>query len=227
METATMDEYIQEALRQGFIRPSTSPASASLFFVAKMDGGLMSCIDYKGLNQIIKKFHFLLPLMPAILEQLCSEHIFTKLDLRSMYNLTHIWEGDIWKTVFSTTTGHYAYWVRPYGLAITLAVFQSFVSKVFQDKYLLHKYLIVYTDDMLVYSLNLEDRFCHVSSVSVRVQKHSLYVKAEKWQFHLSYVSFLEYVIMAKGVCIEEWKVPDQFSKGCSLIPLPGLLTNC
>ncbi|XP_056329085.1 uncharacterized protein LOC130241386 [Danio aesculapii] len=115
-ETKAMEEYIQEALSQGYIRPSTSPAASSFFFVAKKDGGLRPCIDYRILNQGTVKFCYPLPLVPAALEQLRSAKIFTKLDLRSTYNLVRIREGDEWKTAFVTPTGHYEYLVMPYGL---------------------------------------------------------------------------------------------------------------
>ncbi len=116
-EQKAMEEYIEEALQQGYIRPSTSPAASSFFFVAKKDGGLRPCIDYQGLNKITVKFRYPLPLVPAALEHLRGATIFTKLDLRSAYNLIRIREGDEWKTAFVTPTGHYEYLVMPCGLA--------------------------------------------------------------------------------------------------------------
>ncbi|KAI2647280.1 Transposon Tf2-6 polyprotein [Labeo rohita] len=93
-----MKAYIEEELAKGFIRPSTSLASARFFFVQKKDGGLQPCIDYRSLNNITAKFRYPLPLVPAALEQLCSARFFTKLDLRNAYNLIRICEGDEWKT---------------------------------------------------------------------------------------------------------------------------------
>ncbi|XDV30709.1 hypothetical protein PO909_033561 [Leuciscus waleckii] len=86
-ETQAMEEYIEEAMNSGFIRPSTSPAAAGFFFVEKKDGGLHPCIDYRGLNNVTVKFRYPLPLVPAALEQLREAKIYTKLDLRSAYNL--------------------------------------------------------------------------------------------------------------------------------------------
>ncbi len=130
-EAESMKSYIEEELAKGFLRPSTSPASAGFFFVKKKDGGLRPCIDYRGLNHITIKFRYPLPLVPAALEQLREARYFTKLDLRSAYNLIRIREGDEWKTAFSTTTGHYKYLVMPFGLANSPSVFQSFINKVF------------------------------------------------------------------------------------------------
>jgi len=101
-EQKAMEEYVQEALKQRFITPSTSPATSSCFFVAKKDGGLRSCIDYRHLSSQTVKFSYPLPLVPAALEQLHGARIFSKLDLRSMYNLICIRWGDEWKTAFIT-----------------------------------------------------------------------------------------------------------------------------
>ncbi|KAK3568878.1 hypothetical protein QTP86_019106 [Hemibagrus guttatus] len=132
-ETQAMEDYIEEALSSGFIRPSTSPAAAGFFFMEKKDGGLRPCIDYRGLNNVTVKFLYPLPLVLAALEQLREAKIYTKLDLRSAYNLIRIKEGDEWKTAFLTTRGHYEYRVMPYGLANAPAVFQSFINKIFRD----------------------------------------------------------------------------------------------
>ena len=100
-----MEEYIDEALAQGFIRPSKSPAASGFFFVKQKDGELRPCTDYRVLNDVTKKFAYPLPLIPVALEQLRGAQYFTKLDLRSAYNLVRIREGDEWKTAFVTTRG--------------------------------------------------------------------------------------------------------------------------
>ncbi|XP_053681475.1 retrotransposon-derived protein PEG10 [Labeo rohita] len=130
-ECQAMENYITEALNQGFIRPSTSPAALSFFFVGKKDGGLRPCIDYRQLNSQIVQQPYPLPLVPAALEELRGSQVFTKLDLRSAYNLVRIREGDEWKTAFITPTGHYEYQVMPYGLSVSPSVFQTFMNEVF------------------------------------------------------------------------------------------------
>ncbi|KAK3537178.1 hypothetical protein QTP70_002632 [Hemibagrus guttatus] len=89
-EERAMEEYIQEALSQGYIHPSTSPAASSFFFVAKKDGSLRPCIDYRALNQITVKFRYPLPLVPSVLEHLYGATVCTKLDLCSAFNLIRI-----------------------------------------------------------------------------------------------------------------------------------------
>ncbi|KAL0199936.1 hypothetical protein M9458_003123, partial [Cirrhinus mrigala] len=108
-ECQAMEEYIKEALNQGFIQPSTSPATSSFFFVGKKDGGLRPCTDYRQLNSQIVQQPYPLPLVPAALEELRGARIFTKLDLQSAYNLVRIRAGDEWKTAFVTPMGHYEY----------------------------------------------------------------------------------------------------------------------
>ncbi len=155
-----MKSYIEEELAKGFIRPSTSPASAGFFFVKKKDGGLRPCIDYRSLNDITSKFRYPLPLVPAALEQLRRARYFTKLDLRCAYNLIRIREGDEWKMAFSTTTGHYEYLVMPFGLSNSPSVFQAFINNVFRD--MLNQWVIVYIDDILIYSETYEEHVRHV-----------------------------------------------------------------
>ncbi|KAK3573221.1 hypothetical protein QTP86_015130 [Hemibagrus guttatus] len=203
-KTRAMEEYIEEALAVGHIRPSTSPAAAGFFFVGK-DGGLHPCIDYRGLNAITVRYPYPLPLVPAALEQLRGAKFFTKLDLRSAYNLVRIQEGDEWKTAFHTTHGHYEYLVMPFSLTNAPAVFQSLINEVFQD--ILGKWVIAYIDDILVYSTSLEEHIHHVRAVLSRLQQNHLYVKPEKCEFHRTTITFLGYVILRQGVEMDLTKV--------------------
>ncbi|KAK3539704.1 hypothetical protein QTP70_012035 [Hemibagrus guttatus] len=187
------------------IRPSTSPAAAGFFFVGKKDGGLRPCIDYRGLNAVTIRYPYPLPLVPAALEQLRGARVFTKLDLRSAYNLVRIREGDEWKTAFHTTHGHYEYCVMPFGLTNAPAVFQALINEVFRD--LLGRSVIAYIDDILVYSASMEEHVIQVREVLARLQQHHLYVKLEKCEFHRSQVTFLGYVISHQGVEMDTVKV--------------------
>ncbi|KAL0151304.1 hypothetical protein M9458_053495 [Cirrhinus mrigala] len=135
-QSEAMSNYIKEVLAKGFIRPSTSPASAG-FFVKKKDGGLRPCIDYRGLNEVTVKFRYPLPLIPAALERLRQARYYTKLDLRNAYNLIRIREGDEWKTAFSTTSGHYEYLVgthalRPSQLSVHFSHVRTVLKRLIQ-----------------------------------------------------------------------------------------------
>ncbi len=204
-EQKAMEEYIEEALQQGYICPSTSPAASSLFFVAKKDGGLRPCIDYRSLNNITVKFRYPLPLVPAALEHLRGATIFTKLDLRSVYNLIRMREGDEWKTAFVTPTGHYEYLVMPYGLANAPSVFQDFMHEVLREY--LHRFVLVYIDDILIYSRSLAEHRHHVAEVLQRLRQLRLFLKAEKCLFHQPSVQFLGYHIDSSGIRMDEGKV--------------------
>ncbi len=204
-ESEAMKAYIDKELAKGFIRPSTSPASAGFFFVKKRDGGLRPCMDYRSLNEITVKFRYPLPLVPAALEQLRTAKYFTKLDLRSAYNLIRIWEGDEWKTAFSMTTGHYEYLVMPFGLSNSPSVFQAYINDVF--RVILNRWVIVYIDDILIFSESLE---AHIHQVRVglkRLIEHQLYAKKEKCEFHQKRVSFLGYIISTDGVAMDNSKL--------------------
>ncbi|KAL0162325.1 hypothetical protein M9458_041721, partial [Cirrhinus mrigala] len=205
-ESEAMHKYIQEELAKGFITPSTSPASAGFFFVKKKDGGLRPCIDYRGLNEVTIKYRYPLPLVPSALEQLCSAKLFTKLDLRSAYNLVRIRTGDEWKTAFSTTSGHYEYRVMPFGLSNSPSCFQAFVNEVFRD--MLNQCVIVYIDDILIYSNSYPEHVQHVRTVLKRLISHQLYAKEEKCDFHQSRISFLGYIISPEGAVLN-WPRPS------------------
>ncbi|KAK3532161.1 hypothetical protein QTP86_009047 [Hemibagrus guttatus] len=204
-EEKAMEEYIMEVLAQGYIRLSTSPAASSFFFMAKKDGGLRPCIDYRSLNKITVKFRYPLPLVPVALECLRGATVFTKLDLHSAYNLIQKRERDEWKTAFVTPTGHYEYLVMPYGLVNAPSVFQDFMHEVLRD--FLHKFVLVYIDDILIYSRSIADHQRHIMEVLHRLRTYHLFLKAEKCLFHQPLVQFLGYVIDRSGVRMDEKKV--------------------
>ncbi len=133
---------------------------------------------------------------------LCSAKYFTKLDLRNAYNLIRIREGDEWKTAFSTTNGHYEYLVMPFGLVNSPSVFQAFINDVF--RVMLGRWVIVYMDDILIYSDTFDSHVQHVRAVLKRLIDHQLYAKMEKCLFHQTLTSFLGYIISADGVAMDE-----------------------
>ncbi|KAL0200738.1 hypothetical protein M9458_003925, partial [Cirrhinus mrigala] len=204
-EHQAMEEYVAEGLRAGTIRPSSSPAAAGFFFVKKKDGGLRPCVDYRGLNQITIKNRHPLPLTNTALDALSGARFFTKLDLRSAYNLVRIREGDEWKTAFITPTGHYETLVMPFGLCNSPSVFQQFINDVLRD--MLGRWCYAYLDDILVYSKTLEEHTQHVRAVLRRLLAHQLYCKLEKCAFHQHTTTFLGFVISSQGVAMDPQKL--------------------
>ncbi|KAI2643813.1 Transposon Tf2-9 polyprotein [Labeo rohita] len=204
-EHQAMEEYVAEGLRAGTIRPSSSPAAAGFFFVKKKDGGLCPCVDYRGLNQLTIKNRHPLPLTNTALDTLSGARFFTKLDLRSAYNLVRIREGDEWKTAFITPTGHYETLVMPFGLCNSPSVFQQFINDVLRD--MLGRWCYAYLDDILVYSKTLEEHTQHVRAVLRRLLAHQLFCKLEKCAFHQHSTTFLGFVISSQGVAMDPQKL--------------------
>ncbi|CAJ0967911.1 unnamed protein product [Ranitomeya imitator] len=159
-EHTAMRSYVKESLEKGHIRPSSSPLGAGFFFVAKKDGSLRPCIDYRLLNKITVKFQYPLPLISDLFARIKGASWFTKIDLRGAYNLVRIRQGDEWKTAFNMPEGHFEYLVMPFGLANAPSVFQSFMHDIFREY--LDKFLIVYLDDILIFS---DDWESHVKQV--------------------------------------------------------------
>lgn len=143
-------------------------------------------------------------MVPAALEQLCTAKYFTKLDLCSAYNLIRIRDGDEWKTAFSMTTGHYEYLVMPFGLSDSPSVFQAYINDVFRD--MLNRGVIVYIDDIVIYSDSLEIHVQHVRAVLNRLIEHRLFAKKEKCEFYQTLVSFLGYIISTDRVSMDNNK---------------------
>ena len=192
-EKAAMDSYINDCLAEGLIRPSTSPVAAGFFFVEKKDGSLRPCIDYRRLNIITIKNKYPLPLMSSNFEPLLGATIFTKLDLRNAYHLVRIREGDEWKTAFKTPRGHYEYLVMPFGLTNAPSVFQALMNDILRD--MLEVFVVLYLDDILVFSRSLEEHVQHVRMVIQRLLENRLFIKAEKCVFHSPSVEFLGLIV--------------------------------
>uniref|UniRef100_A0A8C5PCP2 ribonuclease H n=1 Tax=Leptobrachium leishanense TaxID=445787 RepID=A0A8C5PCP2_9ANUR len=213
-ESQSLKDYIEDSLAKGFIRHSTSPAGAGIFFVGKRDGGLRPCVDYRALNAITVRNRYPLPLIPELLDRVKDACIFTKIDLRGAYNLVRMREGDEWKTAFRSRYGHFEYLVMPFGLCNAPAAFQHFLNDIFRD--VLDTFLVVYLDDLLVYSRTIQEHTQHVRLVLSRLRQHKLYGKIEKSTFEKSSIEFLGYVLSpghiemdkAKIKAILDWPTP-------------------
>ncbi|KAJ8469582.1 hypothetical protein ONZ51_g8881 [Trametes cubensis] len=205
LELDTLREYIDENLRSGFIRPSNSPCGAPVLFVKKKDGSLRLCVDYRGLNKITRKDRYPLPLVSDLLDAPRKARIYTKIDLRHAYNLVRIAPGDEWKTAFRTRYGSFEWLVMPFGLSNAPAAFQRFVNDIFAD--MLDVCVIVYLDDILIYSDNPEQHRKHVKEVLRRLRKHRLYARADKCEFHTDSVEYLGYILSPSGLTMAELKV--------------------
>lgn len=205
VEAEALRTYLDDNVRSGFIRPSTSPAGAPILFVKKKDGSLRLCVDYRGLNKITRKDRYPLPLISDLLDAPGKARIYTKIDLRHAYNLVRVAAGDEWKTAFRTRYGSFECLVMPFGLSNAPAAFQRFVNDVFSD--LLDVCVVVYLDDILIYSNNTADHRKHVKEVLRRLRKAGLYARADKCEFERDTVEYLGYILSAEGLTMSADKV--------------------
>jgi transposase InsO family protein len=204
-ELSTLKSYLDEMTANGFIQHSTSPAGAPLLFAKKSDGSLRPVIDYRGLNNITIKNRYPLPLITELLDRLRGAKIFTKIDLRSAYNLIRIALGDEWKTAFRTRYGHFEYKVMPFGLTNAPATFQGFIHHVLGQY--LDQFCIAFLDDILIYSENVEEHTVHVRTILDTLLQNGLYANLDKCKFHKTSINFLGYIISPDGIAMEPSRV--------------------
>ena len=171
----------------------------------KKDGSLRMCVDYRGLNKITVKNRYPLPLISGLFDQLSQAKIYTKIDLRGAYNLVRIKAGDQWKTAFRTRYGHFEYNVMPFGLTNAPAIFQHLMNDVFHE--FLDHFVVVYLDDILVFSKNEKDHENHVRLVLEKLCSAGLYAKLEKCVFHQPQIEFLGYIISGEGLSMDPKKI--------------------
>ena len=183
MQLAELKVQLQELLDKGFIRPSNSPWGAPVLFVKKKDGTLRLCIDYRQLNKVTVKNRYPLPRIDNLFDQLKGARVFSKIDLRSGYHQLRIKEQDIQKTAFRTRYGHYEFSVMPFGLTNAPAMFMDLMNRVFRPY--LDQYVVVFIDDILVYSNSHLEHEQHLRVVLQTLRENQLYVKLDKCEFWL------------------------------------------
>ena len=204
-EEHTLSEYLTNALDRGWISKSTSPLGAPCFFVKKPNGGFRLCIDYRGLNSITKKNRYPLPLLQDMIDKLSKASIFTHLDLPDAYHLVRIKRGDEWKTAFRSKFGSFEYNVIPFGLSNAPSAFQFFMNDIFSD--LLGVTVLIYLDDILIFSDNQDDHAQHVKEVLQRLRDHNLTINPTKCSFDLSEVDFFGLIVSKDGIKMDPTKV--------------------
>ncbi|GBG74892.1 hypothetical protein CBR_g19405 [Chara braunii] len=174
-EATELKRQLEELLRLGFIKPSNSPWGAPVLFARKVDETLRLCIDYRGLNRYTVKNSYPIPRADELFDRLVDNRFFTKIDLLSGYTQIHVATEDQLKTAFRSRFGHYEFTVMPFGLTNAPATFQTAMNDIFRN--ILEEYVLVYLDDILVYSRTLEDHLRHLRDVLQRLRKHGFYAK--------------------------------------------------
>ncbi|GJS47727.1 putative reverse transcriptase domain-containing protein [Tanacetum coccineum] len=227
-EMKELAEQLQELSDKGFIRPSSSAWGAPVLFVKKKDGSFRMCIDYRKLNKLTVKNRYPLPRIDDLFDQLQGSSVYSKIDLRSGYHQLRVREEDMPKTAFRTRYGHYEFQVMPFGLTNAPAVFMDLMNQV--GKPYLDKFVIVFIDDILIYSKNKEEQDEHLKLILELLKKEELYAKFSKCKFWISKVQFLEHVIDSKGIhvdpakigSIKDWATPKSATEIRQFLRLAG-----
>ncbi|WVZ76170.1 LOW QUALITY PROTEIN: hypothetical protein U9M48_024167, partial [Paspalum notatum var. saurae] len=179
----------------------------ALFVEKKDQGGKRLCVDYRPLNAVTIKNKYPLPHIDILFDQLAGAKVFSKIDLRSGYYQIKIREEDIPKTAFSTRYSLYEYLVMSFGLTNAPAFFMYMMNSVFMNE--LDKFVVVFIDDILVYSKNEEEHKEHLRTVLTRLREHQHYAKFSKCAFWLREVRFLGHILSEKGAAVDPSKVED------------------
>ncbi|GJW57127.1 putative reverse transcriptase domain-containing protein, partial [Tanacetum coccineum] len=204
-EMKELSEQLKELSDKGFIRPSSSPWGAPVLFVKKKDGSFRMCIDYRELNKLTVKNRYPLPRIDDLFDQLQGSSVYSKIDLRSGYHQLRVREEDIPKTAFRTRYGHYEFQVMPFGLTNAPAVFMDLMNRV--CKPYLDKFVIVFIDDILIYSKNKKEHEEHLKQILELLKKEELYAKFSKCKFWIPKVQFLGHVIDSEGIHVDPAKI--------------------
>ncbi|GJW39027.1 putative reverse transcriptase domain-containing protein [Tanacetum coccineum] len=204
-EMKELSVQLQELLEKGFIRPSSSPWGAPVLFVKKKYGSFRMCIDYRELNKLIVKNRYPLLRIDDLFDQLQGSSVYSKIDLRSGYHQLHIKVEDIPITTFRTQYGHFEFQVMSFGLTNAPAVFMHLMNRV--CKPYLDKFVIVFIDDILIYSKNNGEHEKHLRIILQLLKKERLYAKFSKCVFWLDSVQFLGHVIDRSGVHVDPAKI--------------------
>ncbi|GJT82215.1 putative reverse transcriptase domain-containing protein [Tanacetum coccineum] len=204
-EMKELSEQLKELSDKGFIRPSSSPWGAPVLFVKKKDGSFRMCIDYRELNKLTVKNRYPLPRIDDLFDQLQGSSVYSKIDLRSGYHQLRVREEDIPKTAFRTRYGHYEFQVMPFGLTNAPAVFMDLMNRVCKPH--LDKFVIVFIDDILIYSKSKQEHGKHLKIILDLLKKEELYAKFSKCEFWIPKVQFLGHVIDSEGIHVDPAKI--------------------
>jgi hypothetical protein len=205
-ELAELKNQLQELLDKGYIRPSSYPWGSPALFVKKKDGSLRMCVDYRPPNAVTINYKYPLHRIDVLFDQLFGAKVFSKIDFRSGYHQIKIRSSDIPKTAFSSRYGLYDFLVMSFGLTNAPTYFMYLMNSVFMNE--LDKFVVVFIDDILIYSKNESEHAKHLRIVLQRLRDHKRYAKFSKCDW-LDRVKFLGHTISMDGILVDPSKVQE------------------